>query len=132
MKTQGVCPACKGTLTFWAGFKAMTPFTIRCPQCKARLKVVFPRLGLIFTVIVVCFLGAEGCAATLLLTQRMTTMQFLALNGGLVVAWLALEIVLGILLFTYASFVPRQKEPFTANKVNEGREPNRATTNGHE
>ncbi len=109
MKTHGVCPACKGTLTFWAGFKAMTPFTIRCPQCKARLKVVFPRLGLIFAAIVVAFLGAEAIGAKLLLTQRITPVQFLGVNGGLVVGWLALEIVLGVLLFTYASFVPREK-----------------------
>jgi hypothetical protein len=107
MKTQGVCPVCKGTVSFWASFKAMTPFTIRCPQCKARLKVVFPRLGLIFVAIVVCFLGAEAIGAKLLLTQRITPMQFLALNSGLVVGWLVLEIVLGILLFTHASFVPR-------------------------
>ena len=110
MKTQGVCPACDGTLTFWSAFKAPTPFTIRCPACKTKLRTVFPRLGLIFAIVLVSFSGVGGGALTLFIVDRITFLQFLAVMGCLTLLWLALEIVLGVLLFTYAKFLPRESK----------------------
>ncbi len=108
MKTQTICPACNGTVSFWAGFKAPTPFTIQCPQCKAKLKTVFPGLPFIFAVVILFFLNVSGGSLILLFARRLTVLQFFEIIGGLLLLWLVLEIIFGIILFTYASFTPRK------------------------
>jgi hypothetical protein len=108
MKTQTVCPACNGTVSFWAGFRAPTPFTIRCPNCKTKLKTVFPGLPFIFAVVLVGFITVSWGSLAFLIAHRLSFLRFLAINGCLLILWLVLEVVFAVILFTYASFVPRK------------------------
>ena len=108
MKLQSTCPACNGKLTFWTGLRAPTPFTIQCPKCKIKLKTVLPHLGLIFAAIFLFFVLLDAEAIVLFVLNRISFRQFLAANGCLLFLWLLVEIVLGVLLFNHAKFVPKK------------------------
>jgi len=108
MKLHSNCPACNGTLSFWTGLQALTPFTLQCPKCKIKLKTVFPHLGLIFAAIFLVFALLDAGAIALVIRHRITVNQFLAANGGLIFLWLLVEIALSLILFTHAKFVPKK------------------------
>jgi hypothetical protein len=57
MKTKGICPACGGKISLWAGLKAPTPFHFRCPHCKARLRVAMLDLRPFLILAVLIFIG---------------------------------------------------------------------------
>ena len=102
MKTSGTCPACQGRLSLWAGMTAPTPFYIRCPACRAKLRVRMRGLWLFFLGLVVVM---AGTAAAWLAAYR--TFGWRGFWVGFVccgIVWLLVEVVAAVTLYTNAEF----------------------------
>jgi hypothetical protein len=104
MKTSIVCPKCTGQITLWQALRAPTPFRIRCARCRTKLRVRFP--GLVGAFVGLSFVAAlfGGYAGYLVATRHWAQAVILLLT--LLIGLLVLEVLTGLLLFTYAEFTP--------------------------
>jgi len=106
MKTHGICSVCNGELTLWASLKASSPSTIRCPQCKSKLRAGFPWSGFIYAVMIVVLIMVIFGGFGLFAFKNISPLKFFAVCGFLTFLWIVMEIGFRIILFTYATFVP--------------------------
>jgi len=102
MKTSTNCPACTGKLALWHGIWAGTPFRMTCPHCRARLRIDLPWLVPVFWALVVGFAALGVGIGYLAASGRFVPVVYMGI--GMVIAWLVLELVGGVILYTYASF----------------------------
>ena len=111
------CPQCSRRIGLMTGLKACTPFAIKCPHCKTTLAVrmrgMIP-LVVAVTALITLFIGAT--VPIFAAFGAFWTGLYIVL---LLVGWLALEIAAGVLFFTYASFVPinRNKRDKRAKEI---------------
>jgi hypothetical protein len=105
MKTKGICPACRGALSLWTGLKAPTPFHLRCSHCKTKLRIEIKGfwLLLIFIVVLVVGLAIAWFAAV----KKFGLLGFFAGFLFYAVACLVMEIVTGMIFYTYARLTPK-------------------------
>src|SRR5262245_26405535 len=109
MNTSTPCPSCTGRLTLWHGFRAVTPFRIRCPHCREQLRVRLRGLTPVFWFVVVMALAVGGFLGFLQVMGRDLTTGFLI--AGLIGVWIFVEVVTGIILYTFAEFSVLQSTP---------------------
>lgn len=110
MKTHGICSVCNDELSLWKSLISASPFTIRCPQCKSKLKAGSRGLELIYTVVVVyCSIVALFGLFGLLISSHISTLMFFVALVFLTLALIGLDIGTRIILFTYSAFVPIEK-----------------------
>ena len=89
------------------GIMEPTPFKITCSNCKVDLKIDMPGLILILPVTVLMFLAVLAAAAWLVFLQQYVLA--VVLGFGSLAMLFCLEFVYGLLIFTYASFTPKEQ-----------------------
>jgi hypothetical protein len=102
MNTNGTCPACQGKLSLWAGLKAPTPFFIKCPDCKTKLRVRMR--GLWFFVLFMVALII--CAVVgVMIAWHEFGLKGLILGTACYLVFLVLaDIAMSVVYYTYAKF----------------------------
>lgn len=105
MKTKANCPVCNREISLLAGVAAPTPFHLRCPHCRAKLRIRMEGLWP-FLMLVVCLFTALalGCVVA------WKTYGLPGLVIGLVgyaIAVLVVEIISGMIFYTYGTLIPR-------------------------
>ena len=102
MKTSGICPACQGKLSFWAGLTAPTPFYIRCPRCRRKLRVRMRGLWLFFLSLVLLLTGVG--AGWFAAYRAFGWAGFWTGFACCWIVWLLVEVASAITLYTNAEF----------------------------
>ena len=102
MNTNGICPACQGQLSIWVAIRSPSPFSLRCPHCKKKLRVRMRGLWPFVIVVVLMFIAlAAACIAAFGLFGWL---GFFFGIAGLLLFWIIAEFATSILYFNYAKF----------------------------
>jgi len=102
MKTTIHCPNCAKTVSLMAFFKALTPFSFVCPQCRCRIRVHLRGLKAVALLAAAALIWAFP--AMVYVSREYGLTAALLLVGTLLPAWVALDLVLGIWVFTKGRF----------------------------
>jgi hypothetical protein len=102
MNTSGICPACQGRLSLWAGLKAPTPFHFRCPHCGAKLRIEMRNFWPFLFFVLLAFVGL-----VILWIGAWRKFGMAGLATGFIcypIACIVAELATGIVFYTYAKF----------------------------
>jgi DNA-directed RNA polymerase subunit RPC12/RpoP len=108
MKTSGTCAACQGKLSLWAGLTALTPFYIRCPHCRTKLRVRMRGLWLFFLFIVLLFVG--GGVGWFAAWRKFGWAGLSIGFACCAVVWLLVEAAAAVTLYTHAEFTFKESD----------------------
>lgn len=108
LKTSGTCPACGGRLSLWTGMKAPTPIRVRCPHCRKTLRVRMRGLWLVLLLVVVLLVWLAHALSGVLRRFGWTGLVYLL--PALALAWVVLDLAFGMLLYSFATFVPENPD----------------------
>lgn len=97
MRMSERCPSCEGPISLVHNMKSLTPFTLTCPSCKAKLRINAPGLWLFFVPVIVVS-GLLGFGLGYALGQGEVVISILYLVG-LLIFYLAFEVVEGLWIF---------------------------------
>ena len=103
MKTTRSCPACNQSIFFLSGISSPTPFSVKCPHCKAEVKIRLPYLKISYVFLIILFILLALKAAAIYNSSGFSY-TFLLFVSAIILFWFTLEIVVGILLFSYGNF----------------------------
>ena len=117
MKTNAICPVCQQTVSMVAFLKAPTPFRFSCSHCKSKIKVHLR--GLKPTVLLAAAVLLWAFPAMLYVSQTYGLTAAFLLVGTLLPAWVALDLILGLWVFTKGAFSALEPALEEQNKVGE-------------
>lgn len=87
----------------WDGIKAPTPFHLRCPHCRQRLRLNIRGFWIFAAVMILLQLALiAGCVA---LGLAYGWLWFLAGIAGYFAGWMLLEVISGLIFYTWGEIV---------------------------